>query len=101
MRAAGAEVDRAPGIVSETFPEIRSAIYWHLGSTETINIMFTRNARAGVKLAEGLRRTAYSLGLTTAEVGSTVKQLGNAVWTNDVFPGPADKQNDLIERCLR
>jgi hypothetical protein len=101
MRAAGADVDRAPAIVSETFPEIRSAIYWHLGITKTINVMFTRNARDGVKLAEGLRRTAYSVGLTTAEVGSTVKQLGNAVWTNDDFPGPTDRQNDLIERCLR
>ena len=101
MRAAGANVDRAPGVVALTFPEIRSAIYWHLSARETISIMFTRNAPDAVRLAWQIRKTTSAFGLTRAEAKTAVKQLGNSVWTNDEVPGPTAAQDALISRCLR
>ena len=101
MRAAGARVDRAPGIVPETFPEIESALYWHVSNAQTITIMFTPNANEAVELARYLKRTEYSVGLTQAQLKSTVGRLGNAVWTNNGFPGPTLEQDALIARCLR
>lgn len=100
MRATGASVARAPGIVSATFPEIRSAIYWRFSPATTITIMFTPNASDAGELAQDLRLATYSIGLTRAQVKSTVRRLGNAVWTNNGFPGPTLEQNALIGRCL-
>jgi len=100
MHGAGANVDRAPGIVSVAFPEIQSAIYWHFSVETTITIMFTPNAIDAGELAQDLRQTGYSFGLTGAQVKSTVRRLGNAVWTNNGFPGPSPDQSHLIEHCL-
>jgi len=100
LRAAGASVDRAPGVVPATFPEIRSALYWHVSPARTITVMFTANAREAVELARYLRLTSYSFGMTRAQLRSTVRRLGNAVWTNNEFPGPTPEQDALIARCL-